>query len=74
MPRNILLMAFRLSCQPPPLTMSRPAPFDGYRKHPRRLPRTMLLLYGAYCYVHVSRAYATWEDQTLYSQACFHTT
>jgi hypothetical protein len=74
MPRNILLMAFRLSCQPPPLTMSRPAPFDGYRKHPRSLPRTMLLPHGAYCYVHISMAYATWEDQTLYSQACFNTT
>ena len=66
--------SFHLSCQPLPFTISHPMPFDVYRKHPRRLPRTMLLPHDAYCYVHISMAYATWKDQTLYSQACFNIT
>lgn len=74
MPRKVLLMALSpLMPATTPYHVS-PTPFDGYRKHPRRLPRTMLLPHGAYCYVHISMAYATWEDQTLFSQACFNTT
>jgi hypothetical protein len=62
---------FHLSYQPLPLTMSRPTPFDDYCKHPRRLPRTMLLPQGAHCYVHTSMAYETWEGQRPCAQAAW---